>query len=87
MNSFAPNGSWPAPVEGAVLIGTAVPSRVRPARGLAPTGHRTVWLVTGAGTFLGLAGGLVIADLTGDFSLPPLLGASFGGAISTAVEL
>lgn len=42
------------------------------------------WLATALSIAVGLAGGLLVAGYTGDFVGPPLLGASLGGAISTA---
>ena len=45
------------------------------------------WFALTIGIGLGLAGGLNVAHLTGDFISPPLLGAAFGGAVSTTIDL
>ena len=42
------------------------------------------WIATLIGVTLGLAGGLLVAGYTGDFFAPPVLGASLGGAFSSA---
>jgi hypothetical protein len=45
------------------------------------------WFALTLGIGLGLACGLNVAHLTGDFISPPLLGAAFGGAVSTTFDL